>query len=149
MVESVQHLGKQLAIIIRSTFRNEGIQFFTPDNYSQQLAFIKHCAGHEIAPHVHNKVQREVTFTQEVLVIRTGKLRVDFYSDEREYLESRILTTGDVIMLTSGGHGFEILEDIEMYEIKQGPFAGEADKTRFTPSSRKAIITPDTQDTSD
>ena len=69
--------------------------------------------------------------TQEVLVIKTGKLRVDFYTDEKAYLKSYLLEQGDVILLASGGHGFEVIEDMEMYEIKQGPYAGDDDKTRF------------------
>ena len=39
---------------------------------------------------------------------------------------------GDVILLIEGGHGFEVLEEIEMVEVKQGPYAGERDKERFT-----------------
>ena len=60
-----------------------------------------------------------------------GKLRVDFFDEQQNYLESRILVGGDVILLSKGGHGFEVLEEIEMYEVKQGPYAGESDKTRF------------------
>jgi mannose-6-phosphate isomerase-like protein (cupin superfamily) len=82
---------------------------------------------------VHKKVQREVHFTQETLFIRKGKLKVDFYSVDQEYLESRILESGDVILLIKGGHGFEVLEDLEMFEVKQGPYAGDADKIKFTP----------------
>jgi hypothetical protein len=59
-------------------------------------------------------------------------LRADFYDDERNYLESRILHQGDVLLLASGGHGFEMLEPCEIIEVKQGPYAGEADKTRFS-----------------
>jgi mannose-6-phosphate isomerase-like protein (cupin superfamily) len=127
----VNHQNKRLAIIIPANYRNEGIQFFTPDDYSQQLAFMCHPAGKEIAPHVHNVVKRDVHLTQEVLVIRAGRLRVDFFDDEKEYLFSHILAAGDVILLSGGGHGFEVLEEVEMYEIKQGPYLGEADKTRF------------------
>lgn len=123
--------GKNLAIIIKSDFCKEGIEFFTPGDYSQQLAYMKHPKGKIIDPHVHNRVKRQVHFTQEVLVIKRGKLRVDFYTDERAYLESYMLSDGDVILLASGGHGFEVIEDIEMYEIKQGPYAGDSDKTRF------------------
>jgi mannose-6-phosphate isomerase-like protein (cupin superfamily) len=86
-----------------------------------------------IPPHVHNPVPREVQFTKEVLFIKSGKVRVDFYDDEQNYLESRILSAGDVILLAYGGHGFEMLEQTEMIEVKQGPYAGEADKTRFEP----------------
>lgn len=123
--------GNNLAIIIKSDFSNEGIEFFTPGDYSQQLAYMKHPKGKIIEPHVHNQVKRQVHYTQEVLVIKRGKLRVDFYTNERVYLESYILKEGDVILLASGGHGFEVTEDLEMYEIKQGPYAGDSDKTRF------------------
>ena len=94
---------------------------------------MSHPTGKEIQPHVHKKVQRKVHFTQETLFIRKGKLKVDFYSVDQEYLESRILESGDVILLIKGGHGFEVLEDLEMFEVKQGPYAGDADKIKFTP----------------
>jgi mannose-6-phosphate isomerase-like protein (cupin superfamily) len=95
------------------------------------LAYMNHPAGKVILPHVHNPVLREVAYTQEVLFIRRGRLRVDFYDDSQIYLDSRILKAGDVILLVSGGHGFEALEDLEMIEVKQGPYVGEQDKTRF------------------
>lgn len=132
MIEQVTHEGRILAIIVRSTYRRDGIEFFTPDDFSQQLAFMRHGPGKVIDPHVHNPVERSVKLTQEVLVIRSGKLRVDFFDDACEYLESRVLGPGDVVLLAAGGHGFEVLEELEMFEIKQGPFAGDADKTRFT-----------------
>lgn len=123
--------GETLAIIIKADYKKDGIEFFTPDDYSQQLAYMKHPKGKIIDPHVHNIVKRQVYLTQEVLVIKSGKLRVDFYTNEKEYLESYLLEKGDVILLVSGGHGFEVLEEVEMYEIKQGPYAGDNDKTRF------------------
>lgn len=131
MLERVEYGSTLLAIIIRNSYSRPGIQFFTPDDFSQQLAYMNHPSGRIIPPHVHNRVQREVVLTQEVLLLKRGRLRVDFYSDARSYLESRILEAGDIILLASGGHGFEALEEIEMVEVKQGPYAGEADKTRF------------------
>lgn len=123
-----------LAIIVRNNFSQTGINFFTPNDYSQQLAYMNHPAGKEIQPHLHKKVQREVHYTQETLFIRKGKLQVDFYSDEEEFLENRILDAGDVILLIKGGHGFKVLEDLEMFEVKQGPYAGDEDKIKFIPS---------------
>jgi hypothetical protein len=87
--------------------------------------------GYVIDPHVHNPVVREVQYTKEVLVIKSGKVRVDFYDDDQNYLESRIVFPGDVILLAFGGHGFEMLEDSEIIEVKQGPYAGDSDKTKF------------------
>lgn len=130
-MKKIEHNGKLLAIIIPADYKAEGIKFFTPDEFSQQLAYMHHSQGHIIDPHVHNLVSREVQYTQEVLIIRKGKLKVDFYDDEQNYLESQILNTGDVILLAAGGHGFEALEELEMIEVKQGPYAGDKDKTRF------------------
>lgn len=131
MIETIEHEGKIFAIIVRHNFSEDGIHFFTPDDFSQQMAFMKHPAGKVIDPHIHNVIIREVHFTKEVLVIRCGKLRVDFYNNDQAYLESRVLEAGDVILLSEGGHGFKVLEDLEMFEIKQGPYAGDKDKTRF------------------
>ncbi|GBG03762.1 hypothetical protein AZSI13_30890 [Azospira sp. I13] len=133
MIERIEHLGRELAVIIRASFKKDGIEFFTPNSYSQQIGYMNRPAGYVIAPHVHNPVTREVQFTKEVLFIKSGRVRVDFYSDEQEYLESTILGSGDVILLAYGGHGFEMLEAAEIIEVKQGPYAGEADKTRFSP----------------
>ena len=131
MVDYIRHHGNLLAVIVGGSFSQPGIHFFTPDEFSQQLAYMRHPAGKIIPPHVHTPVPRTVEFTQEVLVIKRGKLRVDFYDEERRYLESRVLSAGDVILLALGGHGFEVLEEIEMIEVKQGPYAGERDKQRF------------------
>ncbi len=131
MVERISFGGNELALIVRSDFKKNGIEFFTPGDYSQQLAYMNHKKGHVIVPHVHNHISREVRITQEVLVIKKGKLRVDFFTADRNYIKSSVLNAGDVILLASGGHGFEVLEDLEMLEIKQGPYLGEDDKVRF------------------
>ena len=129
--ESITYQGQLLAIIIWNQFNKPGIHFFNPNELSQQLAYMHHPTGKVIEPHVHNPVAREVQYTQEVLFIKKGKLRVDFYNNQQHYLESRTLEPGDVILLVTGGHGFEVLEEIEMIEVKQGPYVGEQDKTRF------------------
>jgi len=132
MIEKIIHQDRTLAMLLRTAFQTDGIHFFTPDDFSQQLAYMNRPQGYVIAPHVHNPVPREVHFTKEVLFIKSGKVRVDFYDDDQNYLESRILFQGDVVLLAFGGHGFEMLEDSEIIEVKQGPYAGEADKIRFT-----------------
>ena len=133
MIKKISSNNTDLAIIIKASYDKPGISFVTPDDYSQQLAYMHHEKGHIIVPHVHNEVKREVLYTKEVLVIKKGKLRCDFYSDEKEYICSEVIETGDVILLANGGHGFECLEETEMFEIKQGPYAGDNDKTRFEP----------------
>jgi mannose-6-phosphate isomerase-like protein (cupin superfamily) len=131
-VQQVVHEGELIAVIVPADFHAPGIQFFTPDSFSQQLAYMQHPVGKQIEPHVHNPVPRAVNHTLEVLFVRRGRVRVDLYSRAQAYLESRELHGGDVILLASGGHGFEFLEETEMIEVKQGPYAGTLDKTRFT-----------------
>lgn len=140
MLEKIVHEDRVLSIIIRASFNKDGIEFFTPDSYSQQLGYMKRNSGYVIPPHVHNPVERNVVLTQEVLYIKSGKVRVDFYDDDRNYLESRVLLAGDVILLALGGHGFEMLEESEMIEVKQGPYCGEEDKTRFEPVGTGRIV---------
>ena len=139
MIETVEHNSKIMAIIIRSSYTSQGIEFFTPDDFSQQLAYMRREKGYLIEPHIHNSIPRTVNYTNEVLYIKSGKLRADFYNDNKDYLKSMILSKGDVILLASGGHGFKIIEEAEIIEIKQGPYAGELDKERFKSISPKKI----------
>lgn len=145
-IEEIRHGDRLIAIIVYHSFAEPGVHFFTPDELSQQLAYMKHPKGRTIDAHVHNPIPREVAYTQETLFIRSGRLRVDFYSVEREYLESRVLDGGDVILLVSGGHGFEVLEDLEMFEVKQGPHVGDSDKTRFDAVAASEVRLPGSDD---
>jgi hypothetical protein len=133
--ESITHNGKELSLILKKNYKSDGIQFFTPDNYSQQLGYMNRPAGYIIDPHVHNPVKREVFLTNEVLFIKSGKVKVDFYDDCQNYICNRVLEEGDIILLICGGHGFEMLEASEIVEVKQGPYAGGKDKTRFSKPS--------------
>jgi hypothetical protein len=135
VVEDVVVGGRLVALIVRSDFHRPGVHFFTPDDFSQQLGYMSHPAGHCILPHVHKDIRRDVRGTQEVLFIRKGRLRVDFYDDARVRTTSRTLAAGDVILLVTGGHGFEILDACEMIEVKPGPYAEGEDKERFVPAS--------------
>ena len=130
-VEEVKKKNKLLAMIIRSHYSCEGVDFITPNEYSQQVAYMHHPAGKAIDAHLHNMVHRNVVLTQEVLFIKKGILRVDFYDEYEDYLESKNLYAGDIVLLISGGHGFQVLEEVEMIEVKQGPYAGDNDKKRF------------------
>ena len=120
-----------LAIVIKNDYDCEGVDFITPNDYSQQVAYMHHPAGKNIDAHVHNIVSRNVVMTQEVLFIKKGRIRVDFYDIYKDYLESVVLDAGDVILLIAGGHGFKVIEEVEMIEIKQGPYSGDKDKERF------------------
>tara|TARA_A100001011_G_scaffold26364_1_gene25941 strand:+ start:463 stop:894 length:432 start_codon:yes stop_codon:yes gene_type:complete len=139
MIEQVTHNNKLLSLIIRVNYKSDGIEFFTPGNFSQQIGYMNRKRNHVIPPHTHNIVKREVNLTQEVLFIKSGKIRVDYYDQDKKYLESRILYKGDVVLLAGGGHGFEMLEDSEMIEVKQGPYAGDMDKKVFEPVKKDEL----------
>jgi mannose-6-phosphate isomerase-like protein (cupin superfamily) len=140
MIEKITHESLELAIIIRASFQKEGIEFFTDDNSSQQLGYMNRPENYVIEPHRHNIIPRAVHLTQEVLFIKSGKVRVDFYDNEQNYLNSKILFPGDVILLSDGGHGFKMIEKSEIIEVKQGPYNGEKDKVRFETISDEQVI---------
>ena len=123
--------GKLFAIIIKNNFRTQGIHFFTDDSDTQQVAYMQHDKGHIIQNHYHNEIKREVLFTKEVLVMKKGQLKCLFFDDKQNLISTQIIETGDVLVLIAGGHGFECISDVEMFEIKQGPYVGNEDKTRF------------------
>lgn len=131
MIIEIKKAEELFAIIIKNDYSRDGISFVTPNEFSQQLAYMKHPSGKIIESHIHNRVSREVLYTQEVLVIKKGKLKIKFYDNKKVYFDSHLLESGDAILLATGGHGFEVVEDVEMYEIKQGPYLGDKDKTRF------------------
>jgi len=131
MIERIYVEDKICAIIIRSIYHKPGIEFFTSSVDTMQLGYMNRPQGYKIQPHIHKCVVRKVEYTNEVLFIKSGKVRVNFYDDKFIFSTSVDLIRGDVILLTLNGHGFEMLEDSEIIEVKQGPFAGENDKVRF------------------
>lgn len=130
------HKGALLAIILRRSYKSNGIQFFTDPQSSQQLGYMKRPAGYEVEPHKHNEVERTVQLTQEVLFIKSGSCRLDLYDDLDEVSTSILLAEGDTALLAEGGHGLVMLEETEIIEVKQGPFSGNGDKTRFRPRDK-------------
>ena len=140
MIEYKNLENLRLAIIIRNEYYKDGIEFFTNEHDSQQLGYMSRRKDYTILPHCHNIVPREVHLTQEVLYIKKGKVRVDFYDNEKKYAFSSILNKGDVVLLADGGHGFKMIEDSEIIEIKQGPYCGEEDKVRFVSISEDQIL---------
>ena len=136
VIETITCGLEPIALIIRADYDEEGIHFFTPASFSQQVAYMKHPQGHRIRPHVHNMITRQILYTQEVLLVRKGRIRVNLYNSSKIFVGERILKTGDLILLCGGGHSFEMLEETSMIEVKQGPFAGDGDKTIFDEESR-------------
>lgn len=131
-IEMIKHGEVLYAIIIRKEYAPEKTEFFTENNHLQQVGFIVYKKNHSIQPHVHKMVERRILGTPEVLFVRQGKMVVHFFDTNKEYLFEKTLDQGDLILLIEGGHGFKMLEDTVLLEVKQGPYLGEQDKERFT-----------------
>ena len=132
-VIKVKYNGVELGAIVLSTYHSSGIGFFSNDNDGLQLGYMNRPDNYVIVPHSHNKIKREVFFTEEILFVRSGMVRVDFYDDNQQYIESYIVRSGDVVILKAGGHGFKVMERADIFEVKQGPYLGVQDKIRFEP----------------
>lgn len=139
MIQRIIHNDSLISIILKAGYSKDGITFFTPNELSQQLAYMKRPEGYIIEAHVHNAVPREVVYTKETLFIKSGRVRVDFYDSDKKYAGSTIVEGGDVVLLVDGGHGFEMLEQSEIIEVKQGPYLGEKDKTHFKSISAEEV----------
>ena len=140
MIEKILHKNKLFALIIRKKYRKkDGINFFTSKETTQQLGYMKHKKNHIIKPHKHNKRLTKILKTTEVILLLKGTLRVDFYDNKKKYLFSKIINEKDIIMLVHGGHGFKVLKDVEMIEVKQGPYKLSADKIKFDEVDEKKI----------
>jgi len=140
MIEKIVHKKILFALIVRGKFRKKsGINFFTSKKATQQFGYMKHKKNHIIKPHSHNKRSTEILRTTEVILLLKGAFRVDFYDNKKKYLFSKIIKEKDIIMLIHGGHGFKILKNVEMIEVKQGPYSLSSDKTKFNSIDEKKI----------
>ena len=132
MIEKIIYKNKLFALIVRGKYRNKkGINFFTSKEATQQFGYMKHKKGHIIQPHQHRKRLTKIVTTTEVILLLKGSLKIDFYTEQRKYLFSRILNEKDIVMLVEGGHGFKVIKDVEMLEVKQGPYNLIKDKVKF------------------
>ncbi len=124
--ETIQHDGVVLAKIVYRQNLEEGAHFYTPDENLLQIGKLIHPKGKFIRPHKHSPVHIESDLPlQEVLYIESGKVKVTFYSTEDKWVCSRIVETGDTLLLINGGHSFEMLDKTSMLEVKQGPYVPE------------------------
>ena len=131
---------KLYALIVRSSYKKKkGVSFFTDDKATQQFGYMNHKKGYDILPHRHNKRYSKIFWTTEVIIIQDGILRVDFYDDNEKYLRSKKIYKNDIIMLAGGGHGFKVLKDVKMIEVKQGPYSLTMDKIKFRQVDEKKI----------
>ena len=132
-IEVIQQDDRIYAYVIRSSVNPEETKFFTPETENLQVGFVVYRKGGEVVPHTHHRIRREVEGTAEVLVVRQGHCHMDIFRDDQTLFATRQLRTGDTVLLVSGGHGFRMIEDTTLLEVKQGPYTGIQEKERFFP----------------
>jgi hypothetical protein len=132
--EPVEHIaggGKPLAYIIRAELEPAATTFLTPPEFKQQVGFVVYGRGGEVARHLHRAIERRLTGTSEVLMVRKGRCLADIYDEDRNLVATRELKAGDLMLMVGGGHGLRMLEDTVFLEVKQGPYTGIDEKERF------------------
>ena len=140
MIEKIYNKKKLYALIVRSSYKKKsGVNFFTDKSATQQFGYMNHKKNHIILPHRHNMRVSKILFTTEVIIIMEGILRVDFYDPKEKYLFSKKLYANDLIMLSNGGHGFKVLKDVKMIEVKQGPYSLSMDKVKLDKKNESKI----------
>ena len=130
-VEIISAASGPLAYIIRGNQLPERTTFLTPPEFKQQVGFVVYPRGGEIQRHLHRPLERHLVGTSEVLILRRGRCEIDIYNNNQELVATRELRQGDVMLMVDGGHGFRMLEDTVFLEVKQGPYTGLDEKTRF------------------
>lgn len=130
-VEVISSDGTALAYIVDPNWQPDETTFLTPGDLGLQMGMIVYGAGQEIPAHVHLPIVRQVEGTSECIVVREGRCRVTIYDSQRQFIAERDLEKGAIILLLGGGHGFHLYEDTVLFEVKQGPYAGNRDKERF------------------
>lgn len=130
-VEHIIWKEKSLAYIIRAEMAPEKTTFLTPSELNLQVGFVVYPAGGEVARHLHRPLERHIVGTSELLVVKEGRCQMDIYDDDRSLVATRELRKGDIMLMVGGGHGFRMLEDTVLLEVKQGPYTGLDEKERF------------------
>jgi hypothetical protein len=131
LVEKIFWEEQCLAYIIRASFLPERTTFLTPPDYKQQVGYVVYPAGGDIQRHVHRPLERHLVGTSEVLLVRQGCCEVDIYNNDRLLVATRELREGDIMLMVGGGHGFRMIDDTVLIEVKQGPYTGIDEKERF------------------
>ena len=130
-IEWIKDGDEVLAIIIPHSYTPKKTEFVTPSDYKQQVGFVVYKADEFIVPHIHIPMERKFVGTPEALLVRLGSVEVQLYNNDKQLVTERELRQGDIILLVGGGHGFTMLEDTVLFELKQGPYIGPKEKERF------------------
>ena len=123
--------GKTIAIIVRKDFKKEGVNFISKPDFPLQLGISSYKGGSKIKAHLHTEKEIKINKIQEIVHIESGKTIVNLYDLNGKKFKSVELLVGDTIFFVNGGHGFEMLEDTKIIEVKQGPYSGKDNDKRY------------------
>lgn len=129
--EQIFSEGKLLAFVIRNELSPAITTFVTPPEINLQLGYVVYPNGGQVLRHMHRPIERHITGTTEIIFIKKGRCLMDIYDDKQKLVNSIDLKQGDTVLMIGGGHGFRMLEDTILLEIKQGPYTGMEEKVRF------------------
>ncbi|MDC0417429.1 WbuC family cupin fold metalloprotein [Candidatus Pelagibacter sp.] len=131
-IQNIKVNGKNVAKVFKYQKKKfKGINFFTSKFDNFQVGLMVHPKNHIIKPHFHLNKKKTIKHMSELLILFSGKLKVFFYNKNKSRARSVTLNKKDMVLLMSGGHGFKVIENVEMLEVKQGPFFGDNDKIRL------------------
>jgi len=131
MKEEIIKDGENLiAKICRNSDWPEHLNFYTADTDFVQVSTWNYNKDKHLKAHGHKIAERKSNRTQEVIFVKSGKLKVVFYSEDDKQLYNGIMEPGDFAIIFAGGHANDILKDkTQILEIKNGPYLGlEVDK---------------------
>ena len=129
----IEAKGERLAVYLPSSLWSKGLTFFSKDEDFLQVGVWGYDKGIKLQPHIHNEVKRDISRTQEVIFVKSGKVAASIFNEEGDFVERLELGAGDALILLKGGHGYEMLEnDTRVLEVKNGPYPGaEIDRRRI------------------
>ncbi len=130
-VEHIMSRGLPLVYIIRAELSPAQTTFVTPAEFTHQVGLIVYPAGGEVRRHQHLPIERNIVGTSEVIIVRKGRCELDVFDNDNTLVATRELRTGDVMLMIGGGHGFRMIEDTVLIEVKQGPYTGLKEKVLF------------------
>lgn len=130
LIEKITENEKIIAIVVRSNFKPEGVNFLTSESSPLQLGVSSYKKGDVLKAHTHIPRERMIKNTQEMVYVRNGKMELYLFNSKGKLIRTLILEGGDAVFFSAGGHGWKTIEDSEIIEVKQGPYLGvDQDKT--------------------
>lgn len=132
-MEEIKYKKRTICRIFSMNKIDKSLAFYSDNSEFLQVGTWNYDNGVTLQRHIHNILPRQINRTNELIVVMNGRIRLDLYSIEKEFIRSFELKSYDVAILMECGHGYEILEDnTKVLEVKNGPYFGpDLDRERF------------------